>query len=274
MAVDVFKRCGCRDPRSKKRPEQLCPRLGKRSHGSWSYECAVSTMAGRRERVRRGGYPTKAAATEARAELLCRSKEEATTQLWTVARWLRFWLSTRTSIRTSTLRSYSEHVDNVLVPHLGSVRLGELTGRQVAATFATLATTANKRGKLPSPSTLHRIRATLRSALNAAIREGLIRDNPARFIELPTPRRPQAQVWTEHRAREWRRTGERFPVAVWTTQQLAAFLKFVAEDRLYAMWRLIALRGLRRGESAGLRWVDVDLDQHAHVTPSRHPKIK
>jgi hypothetical protein len=37
--------------------------------------------------------------------------------------------------------------------------------------------------------------ATLRSALNAAVREELIRDNPARFIELPTPRRPQAQVW-------------------------------------------------------------------------------
>ena len=26
------------------------------------------------------------------------------------------------------------------------------------------------------------------------------------------------------------------------------------------MWRLIALRGLRRGEAAGLRWADVDLD--------------
>jgi integrase len=193
--------------------------------------------------------------------LLSASKVETTTQLWTVARWLRFWLSTRTSIRPSTLRSYAKHVDNVMVPHLGSVRLGELTGRQVAAMFATLATTPNKKGRLPSPSTLHRIRATLRSALNAAIREGLIHDNPARFIELPTPRRPQAQVWTEHRAREWRRRGERFPVAVWTAQLLAEFLRFVAEDGLYAMWWLVALRGLRRGEAAGLRWVDVDLDE-------------
>jgi hypothetical protein len=32
------------------------------------------------------------------------------------------------------------------------------------------------------------------SALNAAIRDGLIRDNPARHVELPSPRRPQAQV--------------------------------------------------------------------------------
>jgi hypothetical protein len=42
-------------------------------------------------------------------------------------------------------------------------------------------------GRPPTPSTLHRIRATLRSALNATIREGLLRDNPARNIELPSP---------------------------------------------------------------------------------------
>jgi len=42
--------------------------------------------------------------------------------------------------------------------------------------------------------------------------------------------------------------------------RLAAFLDFVADDRLHAMWWLIALRGLRRGGAAGLRWVDVDLN--------------
>jgi hypothetical protein len=40
-----------------------------------------------------------------------------------------------------------------------------------------------------------------------------------------------------------------------------AFLGFVREDRLYALWWLIALRGLRRSEAAGLRWVDLDLDR-------------
>src|SRR4051794_81054 len=110
----------------------------------------VFTMAGRRERVRRGGCPTKGAATLARTALLSRSAEESTTELWTVARWLRFWLSTRTNIRPSALRSYTEHVDNLLIPHLGSVRLGTLTGRQVAAMFTTLALTPNKRGRLPS----------------------------------------------------------------------------------------------------------------------------
>jgi hypothetical protein len=42
-------------------------------------------------------------------------------------------------------------------------------------------------------------------------------------------------------------------VAVWTAKQLATFLSFVALDRLYALWWLVALRGLRRGEVAWLR---------------------
>src|SRR5438128_1416996 len=35
---------------------------------------------------------------------------------------------------------------------------------------------------------------------------------------------------------------------------------FVRDERLYALWWLVALRGLRRGEAAGPRWSDIDLD--------------
>ena len=33
-------------------------------------------------------------------------------------------------------------------------------------------------------------------------------------------------------------------------------LDFIADHPLYAMWRLIAFRGLRRGEACGVRWID------------------
>jgi integrase len=123
-----------------------------------------------------------------------------------------------------------------------------------------LTATDNRYGRTPTPSTLHRIRATLRSALNAAIREFLLRDNPARYVEVPSPRRPHARVWTAPAGQGLEQTGERPSVAVWTTEQTATFLTFVAQDRLAVMWCLIALRGLRRGEAAGLRWADADLD--------------
>jgi integrase len=257
----IFKRCGCRDPETKQRLERACPRLNERGHGTWTFHCSVTTMFGGRERVRRGGYTTRRDAAAARNHLLERSRAECTTATWTTGRWLRHWLTTRTSIRPSTLRSYTAHVERHLIPHMGGIRLGELTGRHVAAVFAKLAATDTRYGRPPTPATLHRIRATLRSALNAAIRDGLLRDNPARHIELPTPRRPQPQVWTEHRVDAWQRGEARPSVAVWTARHLAGFLDFLREDRLFGMWWLIALRGLRRGEAAGLRWIDLDLGQ-------------
>jgi hypothetical protein len=138
-----------------------------------------------------------------------------------------------------------------LVPGLGRIRLAELTGRDVAVLFTALSETPARHGRPLTPSSLHRIRATLRAALNAAIREGLLQDNPARHIEQRTPRRPPAQVWTAPRVKAWRERGERSTEAVWTEHQLAEFLHYVAVDRLYAMWWLIAPRGLRRGDAAG-----------------------
>ncbi|HEU4424218.1 MAG TPA: hypothetical protein VFR67_16940 [Pilimelia sp.] len=52
---------------------------------------------------------------------------------------------------------------------------------------------------------------------------------------------------------EWQATGLRPAVAVWTAEHVAAFLTAVVADRLFALWWLIGLRGLRRGEACGLR---------------------
>ena len=68
-------------------------------------------------------------------------------------------------------------------------------------------------------------------------------------------------MWTEDLIAEWRHTGIRPPVAVWTATQTARFLPSCGEHRFYAAYHLIALRGLRRGEAIGLRWCDLDLDR-------------
>jgi integrase len=46
----------------------------------------------------------------------------------------------------------------------------------------------------------------------------------------------------------------------WTAAQLRMFLNHVRHDRLYALWHLASMTGMRRGELLGLRWPDVDLD--------------
>ncbi|OKI58005.1 integrase [Micromonospora sp. CB01531] len=255
----IVKRCGCVDPATNRLLGKACAKLPERDHGSWYFHCSTRNPLGRMERVRRGGFPSEEAARRARDDLLALSREEQAGRSWTVARWLRYWLSARTRIRPTTRMHYTRDVEQFLVPHIGQLVLGDLTARQLNTAFARIAVTRNRSGQPQTACTLQHVHTTLRAALNAAIREGLIVDNPARRVELPVRERPHAVVWTEARVAEWEATGERPPVAVWTAAQLASFLDYVRRDSLYALWWLIALRGLRRGEAAGLRWADVDL---------------
>ena len=50
-------------------------------------------------------------------------------------------------------------------------------------------------------------------------------------------------------------------VAVWTPDQLSAFLSSAARHPLFAAFRLMGMRGLRRGEACGLQWGAPDLDE-------------
>jgi len=75
-------------------------------------------------------------------------------------------------------------------------------------------------------------------------------------------------IWTDERVAAWHRDGIRPPVAVWTLPQLITFLTGVEKDRLAALWWLIALRGLRRGEAAALDRDDLD-SQARELTISR-----
>ncbi|MEV5446866.1 tyrosine-type recombinase/integrase [Streptomyces sp. NPDC052644] len=235
--------------------------MAERGHGSWYFHCSATNLLGRRERVRRGGYRSQAAARRARDQWLAGTAADRTAAGWTVERWLRHWLDTRTKIRPTTRFHYTRDVDTVLIPRLGRYRLADLDAPLLRTAFAQIAATTNSKGRPPSASAMQHLRTTLRAALNLAVRDGLIDCNPARHIEVSGYQQPHAKVWTDARVEQWVRTGDRPPVAVWTADQLAEFLGDVTDDSLFAFWWLTALRGLRRGEMCGLRWADVNLDQ-------------
>jgi integrase len=91
----------------------------------------------------------------------------------------------------------------------------------------------------------------LHRALKDAVRWGYLPRNVADAVDPPVGRSAERHVWTP--------------------DQLGAFLEHVRADRLYALWLLVATTGMRRGELAGLRWVDIDF-ANARVSPQR-PRV-
>jgi len=255
----VFKRCGCTGEDTGRQLAGHCPRLAEPGHGSWYYAVQVTTVGGRKARYRRGGFATWEAAAAARRAILDGPPDLAAAGAWTVARWLRHWLAqAEPHLRPSTLHGYRDHLDRYLIPSLGRITLADLDARRLQACFDLLARQRTRNRTLIAASTVDRVRATLRSALNAAVREGLIATNPLAQVRLARPVRPHPVIWTDERVAAWRRDAIRPPVAVWTLRQLITFLAGVEDDRLASLWWLIALRGLRRGEAAALDRDDLD----------------
>ena len=69
---------------------------------------------------------------------------------------------------------------------VGAEALGDLTARQRA-----------RKGTPIGGATVARVRATLRAALNAAVREGLITTNPLAQVRLEKPVRPHPVIRTD-----------------------------------------------------------------------------
>ncbi len=183
--------------------------------------------------------------------------------MWTVAAWLQHWLDGRSRLRARTRVSYQEHIDRFLIPHLGEAVLEELTPARVQRAFEGIAAHITPRGQQVAAATVQRVRATLRAALNTAVRERLLRSNPANGLRLEGGQSARPVVWTEQAVANWRSSGVRPSVSVWMVEQTRAFLDHVSQDRLYALFHLAVMTGLRRGEVVGLRSADVDLERGA-----------
>ena len=160
---------------------------------------------------------------------------------------LKVWLpAIEPSVRPTTLSGYRMLVESHLVPQLGSVKLQSLNAAQINAHYAQAAGRgqgARQRRPLPQLGAPRPRRAASRPARRREV--GLSPGNVASFAEPP---RASAQ----HRE-----------LAVWSEEQLHAFLDSVRGDRLYPLWRFCAMTGCRRGEALGLIWPDLDVEAGA-----------
>lgn len=207
----------------------------RRKDGRWVGSIHVRTTTGKYERRYIYGK-TRGDVEQKFADL--RRKLDQGAQLppakLTVSAYLTEWVEQTAAkrVRPSTLTSYRHSINRYINPQLGDKKLDKLTARDVRQFL----------GKLESQEigtrTIQICHATLRAALEDATREEVLSRNVARLVRAP---RSQAD--------------ERQPLSV---EEARTLLKSSRDHRLYALFEVLVLLGVRRSEALGLRWQDVD----------------
>ncbi len=211
---------------------------------TWSYVVREPDLKTGKSRPRWvGGFPTRKAAVAARdkARAALHRGTYVAPQDETVEAYLKRWIKVHgPELKDSTRRSYEGNIERYLTPALGRERVQSLSPTRLSEFFRTLAESGGKGGRPLSPRTVEFARAVLRRAMNDAVIDRLIEVNPVQGTRHPRVVKPKHTTWT--------------------AKQMRAFLTACEGDRSEPLWRLALAIGARRGELAGLRWSDIDLD--------------
>lgn len=171
------------------RHTRVCPRgedgsfQPHRCKGSWQWVLEYGRdSTGRRLQISKAGFPTKAAAQTALQLAVHTLMVDVNVTDLTVGAYLDAWLTGKHALKPKTVALYDNMTRNYLRPHLGEIRLLELRAHHLDRMYAAI--TMGRRGKPLSPSTIRRVHAVLRSALNTAVKRRLIPYSPAEHIEL------------------------------------------------------------------------------------------
>lgn len=153
----------------------------------------------------------------------------------TVKQFLENWLneSVKPSVRPSTYISYEYQVKGHLTPQIGHIKLSKLTPQH-------LQTYINNRlsAGLAAKTVKYHL-SIMRMALSKAEKWDLVVRNVAMFVDPPRV--------------------QKYEIEPITPEQARVFLQAIRGDRMEALFTVALSLGLRRGESLGLRWQDIDL---------------
>jgi integrase len=199
----------------------------------------MPSLTGKRATMRRGGYPTRKAATAALTRVLdCERAGIWLDDRQTVADYLTTWLTEKSrTLKPTTAAVYTDYIVKDLIPAFGVIRLEKLNHLHVAR-FLDEQLAAGR-----GTTTIRRIVATLSSALGDAVRQRRLQHNPARYAPVPSPTKPNLPCWTPGDA--------------------VTFLRHCAavDDPLTDLFEVLMGTGLRKGEALALHWADVHLDE-------------
>ena len=221
---------------------------------TWTFIYYVYDENGKRHQKWKGGYLTK---EDAETELALYQFESHTGRRNannkdrdTLSEYLEIWFNIhKRELKPNSINAYYRDINKYIVPNIGYLHLKEITPLTLKSFYYKLLDNGL------APKTIARVHSIINTALNFAVDEGYLYDNPCRKAKPPSIPKYKATVLSK--------------------DQMLTLIKHLnnkKRDRYDNAIKLSMLLGLRRGEVLGLRISDIDFTQHT-VTISKQVSV-
>lgn len=153
----------------------------------WEYEFDAAKVAGKRNRISKSGYKTKAEAVAAGAAAMAEYNSSGIKFIpseMSYADFLDYWMESYCliTLKKTTLDNYKKRIKSHIKPSLGAYKLTSLTTAGLQKFIN------SKIDAQYSLNTLSVLRGILTGSLQYAVRQNMLKNNPAREIRIPTER--------------------------------------------------------------------------------------
>lgn len=214
----------------------------KRSDGRWMGQLVVD--------IGDGQYKRKAIYGKSQKEVKDKLEQLKTeskmgrvieTSSMPLEQWMTIWIENyKPNLKITTKEDYELYINtHIKGSDLGKIPLNKLKTSDLQKFYnAKLAGTYKGQKQRLSPTTVRYINIIIRSALKQAVNNHMINENVSSAVVLPKKNKVEMVPFTK--------------------EEVGKFLIIARQDRLYALYLLEMMTGLRRGEILGLKWEDID----------------